>query len=141
MRSDLPPAHTKLESHILSEVMVTLGSLQHVRVWRQNVGAARDPVSGRVIHYGLPGMADLSGMVRATTPSGELVGLRLEVEVKSADGRISPKQRTWGAMVERFGGIWLVVRSEDEAREKLASALWARGLTAAPAPSIREAST
>ncbi|MEK0431446.1 MAG: hypothetical protein RL139_1250, partial [Gemmatimonadota bacterium] len=50
-------------------------------------------------------------------------GRRLEVEVKSARGRQQPNQRAFGAMVTKYGGLYVVVRSPEEAIEAVEKAL------------------
>ncbi len=106
------------ESQILQDVLLALGSRQDVRLFRQNTGVAVTKTGGRV-RFGVPGQADLSGVVRLV----EHVGLRLEVEVKSARGRVSEEQRAWGMMIAKFGGIYIVTRGADDALEQLDSAL------------------
>ena len=76
------------------------------RCWRQNAGGVTTrnragKVTGRFVGA-VVGSADLSGIV---SPSG----LRLEVEVK-VDHIITPEQEAFGAMVNKMGGVYLVVR-------------------------------
>lgn len=80
-----------------------------MRLWRVNVGLAR--YGETVVRYGLPGMADLSGILSD--------GRRLEIEVKSATGRQSDAQKNYQRMIERFGGIYLVAHSLPEALAQL----------------------
>ena len=108
------------EVEIMRAIQLALGARRDVRVWRSNTGVGRaltDPSS--VVAFGLPGAADLSGIV---SPSGR----RLEVEVKSATGRLSPVQRAFGEMVQRFGGIYIVARSVEQAIAELELALGGR---------------
>jgi hypothetical protein len=95
------------EIDIQQGVLLALGSRSDCKVWRNNVGTGRDP-SGRVIRFGVPGSADVFGIL---APSGRFLAL----EIKSAKGRLRPEQAGWGEMVRRQGGIYEVVRSIEEA--------------------------
>lgn len=106
---------------MVSQVLREIGSLPTVRLWRANAGAARDPRSGRVVRFGVPGQADLSGILLQPVTCEHCghvqhVGRRLEVECKSATGRQSEQQRAFQAMVERFGGLYVLARSVEDAR-------------------------
>ena len=125
------------ESDIQRAVHERLGRRPDVRIWRQNVGAGV-PMSAvsmlvrvaefvsagnygsaralapaallaarRVVRYGVEGGADLSGILAD--------GRRLEVEVKSEKGKQSEQQESFGEMIGRFRGVYLVARSADEA--------------------------
>ena len=62
------------------------------------------------MRYGVNGCADISGLV---TIDG--MGVRLEVEVKSATGRQSPDQKRFEQMIRSRGGVYILARSVDEA--------------------------
>lgn len=94
------------EAELQSRILLALGQRPDVRIWRNNVGAAQ--VDGRFMRFGLPGSADLIGIVR---PSGRL----LAVEVKSRTGRLTQAQKTFGRVIEAFGGIYVVARSVEAA--------------------------
>jgi hypothetical protein len=100
------------EQQIQQAILLELGSRADVRVWRQNSGMAvpLSDKSGRPVRYGVNGCADISGMV---TIDG--LGVRLEVEVKSATGRQSPDQKRFEAMIRSRGGVYILARSVDEA--------------------------
>ena len=53
-----------------------------------------------------PGAGDLSGILAD--------GRRLEIEVK-AQTKQSEDQKAWQAMIERFGGVYILARSAEEA--------------------------
>jgi hypothetical protein len=57
------------------------------------------------VRFGLPGQADISGLLRG--------GRRLEVECKSTRGVQSPEQRAFQARVEALGGLYLVARDVE----------------------------
>lgn len=115
------------EQQIQAAILATLGARPDVRLWRQNAGMAvpleelkRAQRNGRKpvpVRYGVNGCGDLSGVLMV---SG--LGIRLEVEVKAANGRQSDDQKRFQAMIERFGGIYILARSVEEALEQLTRA-------------------
>jgi hypothetical protein len=106
------------EAAIMQDIRLALGQSPGIKMFRQNVGAYKDPRSGRVIRYGLAtGSADLIGW-QTVTITEAMVGQRfarfLSVEVKTPTGRLSPEQETWRAAVLKAGGIAIVARSVDD---------------------------
>ena len=93
----------------MAEVMEALSGRADVRVWRNNVGAAKD--GKRFVRFGLPGSADITGILAD--------GRRLEIEVKGPKGKLSERQRYFGEMIRAFGGVYIVVRSAAELIQKL----------------------
>jgi hypothetical protein len=87
-------------------ILARLNALDGVRVWRANTGAARTH-RGRIVRFGVPGQADITGLIRG--------GRRLEVEVKGPTGRVSPEQEAFGALIVSLGGIYLIARTLDDA--------------------------
>lgn len=108
----------RTETDIMIEVLKTLYDLPGVWVYRNNCGVAKPPGAARAIRFGLPGQADLSGIVQVTTPRGFL-GVRLEVEVKTPSGKVSPEQVAFGARITEMGGCYILARSADEAVQAL----------------------
>jgi hypothetical protein len=106
------------ETAILQDIRLALGQTPGLRVFRQNVGAYKDPRSGRLVRYGLhTGSADLIGW-QSLTITPDMVGQRfarfVSIEVKTPTGRLSPGQETWQAAVQKAGGIAVVARSVDD---------------------------
>lgn len=93
------------EAELVSAILHTFGSRPDLRLWRANVLVARDK-SGRIIRAGIKGQADISGLL---APSGR----RLEIECK-AGTKQSEAQRNWQAMIEKFGGLYILARSVDD---------------------------
>ena len=110
-----------LEREIQHGVLKALGAREELRIWRHNVGFARD-ATGRGIRFGLPGAADLQGIIRGRDPSRPL-GRFLAIELKTPTGRQSPEQRAFQRMVEAMGGVYLLCRSVDDAVAGVARAL------------------
>lgn len=103
-------AHVE-ELDFQSHVMIALGARSDMRIWRQNAGSVlvrdRRGRGTHTFHAGPPkGAADLSGVVGPE-------GFRLEVELKADGGKLSTEQRAWRAMIERFGGLYVVAGYED----------------------------
>ena len=90
-----------------------------MRLWRQQVAVARPLYSDRVVRFGVKGMADLSGILND--------GRRLEIEVKALHGKQSDEQRAFQRMIEKFGGVYILARSADEALMLLRSMGYCRG--------------
>jgi hypothetical protein len=88
-----------------------------VRLWNNPTGVAER--QGRVIRFGIPGQADLSGILRD--------GRRLEIEVKSARGVQSPEQVSFEAMITKFGGVYILARSVSDAVQGIDRAANDRG--------------
>jgi hypothetical protein len=93
-----------------------------VRLWRNNTGALVDQ-QGRFVRFGLcKGSSDLIGL-RSLEITPELVGQRLAqfvaLEVKTAQGVLSPEQRAFLRLVQELGGVAAVCRSGEEAKQLL----------------------
>lgn len=129
------------EQNIMKTIMLRLGKIPGVRIFRNNVGTAyagqavtfnqRGTVQvehgdvlvkqARIFHAGLcKGSSDLIGF-RSITVTPEMVGKTVAIftgaEIKTKTGRISPEQTAFMAMVNQHGGIAFVARSESEAAE------------------------
>ena len=92
----------------------------NVRLFRNNVGAAKD-ATGRLITYGLAkGSADLIGWVTreiTTDDVGTKIAQFVSIEVKSPTGKPRPDQVHWAAVVEGAGGIAGIARSVEDAQK------------------------
>lgn len=101
------------ESQLQDAIRLELGRDPDLVLWRNNVGMAWMR-NGAPVRFGVggSGAADLVGLYR-----GRFVAL----EIKTSVGRLSPEQKTFRQLVERKGGIYVVLRSVDEARAWLSS--------------------
>ena len=97
------------EKQVQNAILREFGTRPELRLWRQNTGAAR--VGRRFVRFGVPGQADLTGILRG--------GRRLEIEIKSPIGRQTPDQRAFQAMIERFGGLYVLARSVEDVRHAI----------------------
>ena len=94
---------------LVNDILREFGSRPDIRLWKQATGAARTK-TGAVLKFGIKGQADISGI----TDTGQ----RIEIECKTGKGRLSKEQKRWRAMIEKFGGVYVLARSvEDVERE------------------------
>jgi hypothetical protein len=105
------------ESQIQAEILRAICCRTDVRLFRNQVGCAQS--DGRWIRYGLtPGSADLIGW-QSVTVTPEMIGRKLAVftsiEVKAAQGKLTPEQDNWRRVVSSAGGAAGVARSVAEA--------------------------
>lgn len=119
------------EAKLQAEIMLAVGRLPDVRIFRNAVG---EGWMGRTVEhrgdlitlrnpwrvkFGLtPGSADLIGL-RSITITPDMVGQTIaqftSLEVKTASGSKRPGQPEWDEMVRRRGGLSGFVRSVDQA--------------------------
>lgn len=107
------------ELGIQKEILQYLALRKDVTVWRNNTGAhggVRQNKAGEAkrwfVRYGKVGQADITGLFKPW-------GTRLEIEVKTPGNGATEKQLAFGDSIREAGGIYMVVRSVEEVREKL----------------------
>lgn len=105
------------ESAIKSGILAALRMCPRLKLWNAPCGVGRSMDGRRVIRFGTPGMADLTGVL---SPDGQ----RVEIEVKTASGKLEPSQVAFQQMIEESGGIYLVFRSVTEAVETTKAMGW-----------------
>lgn len=110
------------ETAIRNEILTRLSALRTPAghracvVYHRYTGKARAySQPGIVLTIGTPGMADIGGLLHT--------GRALEIEVKTATGRLSPEQHAWRQLVTSMGGLHIVARSADEAEAAVVEAL------------------
>ena len=118
------------ESQLQDLIRLELGRVPGLVCWRNNTGSI-EARQGYRIAFGCGGAggADLLGLYR---------GRFVAVEVKTPTGRQTPEQCIYQKLVESKGGIYVVLRSVEEARawaHDLAAMTrsWAIALAAEPA--------
>lgn len=96
------------EANIQQLIRLALAEAGHV-VFRNNVGAYKDPKSGRLISYGVGGKggSDLIGWTKD--------GVFLAIEVKAEKGRVRPEQTQFIVAARAKGCYAGVARSADDA--------------------------
>lgn len=87
-----------IEAVIQRAVIAHLNTIEGVDVWRMNTGGMEDD-DGNFVRFGLPGQADITGML----PDGR----RLEVEVKAPGKTLSKKQEAYRARILRRRGVYV----------------------------------
>lgn len=94
------------ESQLQDSIRLALGAVDGLVLFRNNIGMAER--GGHKIRFGVggPGGADLIGLYR---------GRFVAVEIKTPTGRQTPEQRTFQQLVERLQGVYVVLRSVEEA--------------------------
>lgn len=102
------------EARIQQETRLEASKLG-VTLFRNNCGAYREPMTGRLIQYGVgnPGGSDLIGWTPLLiTPDmvGRTVAIFTAVEVKTPTGRATPAQINFIDAVTRAGGFAGIVR-------------------------------
>ena len=107
------------ETALKQHIWLALGSRPELGKYAvRNRGAAADR-RGQLVRFGdFPSAADITGIL----PDGR----RVELEVKTAVGRLTEGQRDFGAMILANKGVWAVVRSADEAIAVVEAALAGR---------------
>ena len=98
------------EIRIQQEILQAIGARDDLRVWRNQTGALRDE-RGRLVRFGLPGSADILGILKG--------GRFLAIEVKSPTGRQSEQQHNFERMVRNMGGLYILARSVSDVLEVL----------------------
>ena len=109
------------EVDVLAVVLDWLNTLPQTRVWRQNVGGREYlKANGRkgIVHFGQPGMADLSGICH---------GLRLEVEIKRKGQKPKPLQDEWLAFIQHYRGLGFWCDSLDSCVVAIRAEFWVHG--------------
>lgn len=103
------------ESSILQSILIAWGAHSQLRLWRNNTGvgwfangkpARKGDPGAYPVKFGTPGQGDISGILEG--------GRRLEIECKTLRGRQSDEQISFQAMIERFGGLYVLARSLED---------------------------
>jgi hypothetical protein len=139
-----PSEHAPSEHAIQNDILRHFGQRPGMRLWRANCGVAVMGMgpTARKVRFGIPGQADLSGVIQVVVlrvfrpriklgdepcfgapdrypDDGPVIGLRLEIEVKSATGRQRPEQKAFQAMIQKYGGIYILARSVNDVHAAL----------------------
>ena len=101
------------EKTIKKQILVRLSELG-VFAWNNPVGLATPLKAQRPIQFGLPGTADILGIM----PDGRGIG----VETKSRTGRQRNTQKKWQRRWERNKGLYIIARSVEQLEQALQSA-------------------
>lgn len=103
------------EHAIQNAIIRAFGTRPDMRIWRMNTGAAK--FDDRMVKFGIPGQADLTGILPVSVTCVTCqrliatLGVRLEIECKSEKGTKEKDQKKYQAIIERFGGLYVLARS------------------------------
>lgn len=95
------------EAQIQHAILKAWGAHPRLRIARVNTGAAKVGNPPRLVRFGVPGTADICGVL---APTGRLV----MIEVKTAKGRQRDAQVVMQRVVTSMGGLYVVARSLDD---------------------------
>lgn len=96
------------EARVQFEILNAWGAHPRVRFWRQNVGKAYPPGSDRLVTFGVPGCADVIGLIKPT-------GRFLAIECKRAKGgKQSEDQQRFERVVTAMGGLYVLAKSLED---------------------------
>jgi hypothetical protein len=109
-----------VERHNLcvNQILAVLNLARCGRFWHQPTGAAYR--EGKLIHYGLKGCADISGILKG--------GYRVEIEVKTGKAKQQINQKHFEKNIHMWGGIYFVARSPEDALKSLKIEAMKRGV-------------
>ena len=95
------------ESQLQAQIILDVCQVFHdsLTIWRNNTGAIQ--ADNRMIRFGLPGQADISGVMKP-------LGCRIEIEVKRSGGRQSVNQKNFQQMITDHGGLYLLCDGDIE---------------------------
>lgn len=101
-----------MNEHVIqNRILLEIGSIPWLRVWRNNTGALFDR-NNKLVKFGLQGSADILGIMK---PHGRF----LAIEVKTEKGRQSESQKRFQQMVEDMGGLYILARSPEDVTKAL----------------------
>ncbi len=110
------------EALTLHEILKAWGKHPRLRIARVNTGAAPMGPSRRLVRFGVPGTADIVGIVK---PNGRMIHL----ECKTLKGRARENQLIMQRIIREFGGVYEFCRSLEDADRVFAalgiSRVWA----------------
>lgn len=90
-------------------------ALPDLRLFNRNVGFFKTPGGGG-FRAGIKGQADVYGYYRShRTPSGHLVTIPIEVELKRYGQPLKPEQEAWRAWCKEWGVPYLLL--EEKSRD------------------------
>lgn len=102
------------EKKLQNAILLRFATRPDMRLWRANTGHGISMDGKRHLSFGIPGQADLSGILRD--------GRRLEIECKSPNGQQSEEQRNFAAMIRQFNGVYILARSVEDVERGLQEA-------------------
>lgn len=102
--------HNQAHEKLVQDLLLDLSSLEIGRFWKNPRGVAHT-ARGQFMTFGVPGQADISGIL--------LGGWRAEIEVKTGTGRLSKEQINFLNMIQKWGGFAYEARNLFLTREAI----------------------
>lgn len=98
------------------QIILAISGSGLARVWPCEVGLFRVyDQPGKVMRVGVNGLPDITGILR----NGRWIG----IEVKTGKGQLRQSQINFRAMIERFGGLFIVGREVDQVISDISKSL------------------
>lgn len=101
--------HTEL----VEQILVAICKFREVRAWKAQSGVFRRLHDEGVVRVGVPGIADITGIISIQI-AGYIIGLRLEIEVKTGNAVQRKEQKAFESVIMDRGGLYIVGRSIQE---------------------------
>lgn len=130
--ADFDPTAFQLETPLVRATIKLLLAVG-IPAWRNNSGAvlldATDTNPGRFVQFGAKGSADVLGVLTVRYRHGDAIELTtgrfLAIECKVKKRKATREQLAFGAMIERAGGLYLILRhNTDGLLDALREAGW-----------------
>ena len=96
----------KIHNNLVNRILILLSSHKCGTFWSNPTGAVKT-ANGHFQRYGLVGSSDIIGI----SNSGKFVGIEIKTGATSVQ---SKHQKAFQKMVEMNGGIYYLIRSEEE---------------------------
>ena len=96
----------KIHNELVNRILILLSSNRLGTFWSNPTGAVKT-ANGHFQRYGLVGSSDIIGM----TTKGRFVGIEIKTGATSVQ---SKHQKAFQKMVERNGGVYYLIRSEEQ---------------------------
>jgi hypothetical protein len=112
---------SKYHAHqvLVNEILCELSKSKHIRVWKNDTGAAKSLDGERFVKYGLVGSADIIGI---NYLEHLRIGQFVAIEVKTGSARQSEEQKRFEKMILDRGGVYILARTVLDATSRLAIA-------------------
>jgi len=110
------------EARVKAALLRRIGRARHLMVWNNPTGVGRSLDGQRVIRFGCPGSGDVLGVKRVLITAemvGTVIGRAVSVETKARRGTQRTQQKNFERRFTEVGGLYLIVRTEDDATELL----------------------
>jgi hypothetical protein len=109
-----PKRRRKPEGSLKKQILAWAEKDPRVCLWNNAVGLMTTPDGQRKYQMGLPGSADITGVLRG--------GRRIEIETKSKVGKPKTNQLHFQRLVERYGALYVLARTLEDVQKAIDAA-------------------